>query len=332
MSRKRITGIIGLILIVISLDLIIPIFVLSSEFSKYGLIDESLNYEFDLTDSSSIKRLNLNVEMGNIQIKYVNPPVDYVVNIEVNLEIRGILNKHISYLDYFTFTDEIVDSQINFIIKFKPNINILKVLSLLRKVEILVFLRADVIFDINVFLGTGNLDLTVPFGVIINNLDINITTGNSLFRFNHCTVNGNISGIVNLGEIELNTYNVDYSRNIFWTLITNRGEITVDITHLNQSVVMSANVTGTVETNVGDITLNYEDNTNDISAMVLIQPPQGLNIDDWPGFDGKSVGGRSYLFTSLDFPARISYNLSFNITGADGLYDYQFSSLPYHIV
>jgi hypothetical protein len=325
MLRKRIPRLVGIILVIISLIVIIPIYFLSTGLSKYGRIDENPKYEFDQTDSSPIKILNLNVDVGNIDIKYVNPPVDFVVKIEVDIEMNGILTYGESYTDYFSLTDEIVDSQVNFNLKFKPNIDRGRILTLLNNLQIIVFLRADNIFNIDIYSETGNVNLVVPFGVIINDLDINVTTGNALLGFNHCMINGNLTGMVNRGDLRVTTYNVEYSKDSIWRLNTNIGEVTVEITHLNQLINLEANIKGIIETNNGDITLDYQDNSKDVGAMISLQPARGSQLD-WPGFSGIPVEN-SYLFTSLDLPSKITYNLSCNLN--IGEYDFQLSSYPF---
>ncbi|MHA1985723.1 MAG: hypothetical protein ACW98D_03695 [Promethearchaeota archaeon] len=312
MGNKGIIAIIGIIFIDISLLITIPILSFSSNLRGYGRFNETLIVKHDPINESSIQKLNLNVEVGNIEIKYVNPPLDYVAKIEVNIKMSGLLLTRKLYSDYFVITNESIGSQLNFSLNFKSDVNKFEVSPLLENVIIIVFLRADIIFDIFTSVDSGNVDLTVPYGVNLNNVDINITTGKSLFNFNHCTFNGNFSGIVDNGDIVFNTYNVEYARNIEWMLLTTLGEITVDITHLNQTIDMNANISGTVVIETGELSLNYEDNTIDVSAMILFEPSIGPGTL-YPGFDISLPGGNSYLYTSMDYPAKVNYNLTFNL-------------------
>ncbi|GAH03061.1 unnamed protein product, partial [marine sediment metagenome] len=91
MANKSIIAIFVVILVSISLIIAIPVITLSSGFSNYGRIDELLTYEYAPDNSSPIEKFNLNVDMGNVEIKYVTTPVDYYVKIQVGIEMNGQL-------------------------------------------------------------------------------------------------------------------------------------------------------------------------------------------------------------------------------------------------
>jgi len=45
--------------------------------------------------------LNLNVDVGDIEIRYINPPVDYYAMVEVHIEMSGNNFAGKSYPDFF---------------------------------------------------------------------------------------------------------------------------------------------------------------------------------------------------------------------------------------
>ncbi len=77
MTNKRIISLIMMIIIGLSLIITIPVLTLSGGFSNYGTIDELLTYEYAPDNSSPIGKLNLNADVGDVEIKYVTTPVDY---------------------------------------------------------------------------------------------------------------------------------------------------------------------------------------------------------------------------------------------------------------
>ena len=198
-------------------------------------------------------------------------------------------------------------------------------------------LRKDVLFDINVIAGESNVDLIVPFEVPINNIFLNVSRGNLFYDFRYCTLEGNITGIANDGNIELVAYNPEYTRNTIWTYNSNAGDITIDINHNNQYNIMNANITGSLMGNkFGDIIVYYYDNTANIGARITLNDTKILEMDrsDWDEFEYevlKDLEGEAYGFqlTSTDFPTINNYNIllvGLNYTYNEGIYEVHLSS------
>jgi len=300
----------------ISLIVTIPILILSSGLSNYGMIDESFTYKYAPNNSSPIENLNINAEVGDIEIKFVNPPGDNLAMIEVNIEMVGqnVVGK--SYLDYFIVEWENTSNSPTFRMEIRSDLDRLEVLSLIKNVTIVVNLRADIIYDITAAMIRGNVDLIVSFGVSCKNMEINISTkGNILFDVANCFIGGNITGIINEGNIELKTYNVEYTRNSMWTFITELGDITIDIVQYKD---LGANITGnaTVFTE-GNLYLYYKDNKPSVGArFILLRIAYGGMTRDFIG--DNTIGfertylseGRGTVYTSYDFPATNCYILS----------------------
>ncbi|GAG71130.1 unnamed protein product, partial [marine sediment metagenome] len=142
---------------------------------------------------------------------------------------------------------------------------------------------------------------------------------NILYNFQYCTLEGNITGIVNDGDIESTAYNPEYTRNTTWTYNSITGDITIDIVHSNHSKIMNATITGSLVGNdFGYTNLNYYDNTANIGAWIIlnntVQALDMANPSDYEGFTLtilKDLGGIpfGYEFNSTDFPAITNYNL-----------------------
>ena len=319
MVNKRIISLIMMIIIGLSLIITIPIFTLSSGLSNYGTIDELITFKYAPDNSSPIEKLNLNIDVGDVEIKYITKPVNYLAKIIVRVAMtgEGIAGK--SYLDYFSFEWENTSTIPTFSMELKSELEQMEVLSLIKNTNIIVYLRADIVFDITVTVIEGNIDLNVPFGVIINNVKLNITIGNLFYDFRYCTLEGNITGIANDGNIELMAYNPEYTRNTIWTYKSIAGDITIDISHINHNKIMNANITGSLVGNdFRDVILTYYDNTANIGARITLNDtiqaldlPIQPHISDWEGFEDPIVlkDPSGYEFTSTDFPAITNYNL-----------------------
>jgi hypothetical protein len=318
--------------------MILPIPLISIKVSSYGIIDESLSFEYVPENSSPIERLNLNVDMGDIEIRYISPPVDYLAKIEVLVEMIGANLAGKSYSDFFDIDWQNNNSPANFSMEYKSDVNESIVLSLIKNITIVVNLRADKIFDITATVKEGNVQVNIPYRVSVNNLVINTTKGDILYNLNHCILEGNITGIANDGNIELKAYNPEYTQNTIWTYKSNAGDIAIDIIHKNHDKIMNFNITVSLVGNVfGDIVLTYYDNTANIGAKVTLNDTvQALDTygSDWVGFkievlrDLESVPF-GYELTSLDFPAITNYNLllvGLTLHSYEGKYEVHLSS------
>jgi len=151
---------------------------------------------------------------------------------------------------------------------------------------------------------------------------------NILFDLSNCIVEGNIIGIANQSDIELRTYNVQYTRNSFWYLKNKQGEIKFDIF---QSKEMGANITGMGITNTGHISLIYNDYSPNIGAQFILynktsHGAEGQNT--WIGFERDTLPLMAgQFFYSKDFPTQNNYNFSL-FKWDSGDYIWNLYSLP----
>ena len=298
----------------------IPIGVLSVNFSSYGTINKKLSFEYLPDESSAVEGLNLNVDFGNIEIKYIDTPINYFVKIDVNIEMagKGLANK--DYLDYFNIIEgNTTGSPIDFSMRFLSGIIESEVESLIRDISVIVTIQKGILFDISAMVLKGNVDLSVPFNVPINNINVNTTVGRISYELRNCIVEGNITGITNQGDVRLTTEDVQYTRNSVWYIKSIQDSIIFDI---DQSLDMGANVTGYGESRDKFVKTFYYDDTDSVGAWLKLvdqdsgfpdDPDHYYNPDGWDWITNPNdwispVYG--YEFISSDFPAKNNYNIS----------------------
>ena len=314
MAKKVIVIIVLTVIFFISSILIVPIVILSEMYFNSDFIDKRIFYYYTPSNFSTHEELNLNINRSNVNIRYVDPSYHFSVKIEVHFEISGanVLGK--SYSDYFNIEWENSSSPLNFSMVYKPGIDPLEVSSLLNNVSINVFLRSDIVFDINTEIDEGNVDLLVNFMVLINNIDVNIERGNIAFNFIYCVIGGNITGSVNVGDIIFRLHDVQYTRNCFWNLTLGNGDMLFDIIQYKD---IGANITGVGEINIGELRVLYNDYNPNVGALFIFHNAFGTNNNIWEGFkepeneiDENQWWLSRFLFYSNGFPGLNYYNVS----------------------
>jgi len=149
-------------------------------------------------------------------------------------------------------------------------------------------------------------------GITVNNLIINVINGDIIYDFTNCEVEGNISGIVNNGNITLVTNNNKYTHNSLLTLNNNVGYILFEIIQFEK---MGANITGTGITKTGNITVIYKDFSPDIGARFVFYNATSHGhepINSWEGFERDIIPPDiGQYYNSTDYPSQNNYNFSF---------------------
>lgn len=316
MANKNILVLVIVLLFGFSMTVSIPIIILSVRVTPNIIIEDTLDpILYTPANSSNSHGLNLNVDVGNIEIAYVYPPIDYFAKIEVVIRMIGreIVGK--KYTDYFTIAYTNSSTISNFTLILKPNTDWSNISKWIKKdVIIKVNLNANVLFNVGLTINQrGDAKLFVPWGVNIKNVNLNINKGTALLDFNYCTIEGNLTGFADNGDITLRTNNVYYTQNSIWDFTNAQGEMLFNISHSKE---MGSDVTSVVKTNSGVITLIFIDNVPEIAATIAL-----INEDDdeshvVTGFiQGflKYPNGSSYgiSYTSNDFPAINTFNFMF---------------------
>ncbi len=306
----------------------IPSIVIFAEFVGFSKFNESLTYKYSSEPPPLENELNITTDLGIIDIKYIAEPVDYIIKIEVSIEMAGPNLKGKSYLDFFNIGWENVSAPLNFTLDLISDMMLDFSNLHIVKININVTLRADIIFEINASVKEGSIKLTVPMGISVNNLYSNVNIGNILYDFNNINVEGNITGIINNGNLTLQAYNNHYTHNSKLTLINNRGYSLINI---YQDEEMGANITGTAITKSGLIQVIYKDYLANIGAQFILNNKTnfGNEVENkWVGFTKyflPLLGGQK--FTSFDFPTHNNYNFSL-FTHDEGNYIWNLYSIP----
>ena len=279
-----------------------------------ALIPEPLNFETG-PNSPSIETLNLNVDAGNITINYIDPSddVEYYVKIEVYIMMCGSQLAGKSYADYFNITWQDKSPQKNFTLEVISDDWFNPLIWSTQKIKVVVTIRKGIIFDIIATVNEGDVELIVPWRDSFKNLIVNVTYGDITYDFDDCVIYGNITGIINKGDLILNSRNAEYTQNSTWRFFTLNGDTEIEIYQYRE---MGANVSGNLTQNSGLLTFTYEDNSPNIGALFsfpLISPP--LFPPPLVGFDVDSIKiinqTDGHYYQSFDFPAKNNYNLSF---------------------
>jgi len=326
MAKKVIASIIIMVVFFFSLILAIPIAILSDNFSDYGIIDESISFFYAPSNASSFEKLNINVDTGNIKIIYVDTHVPYHVKIDVNVQLGGSDLAGKSSLDFFNFIWLNLSSPVNYSMEIISDSWFGTSTLLTKIVNIIISIRKDIALGINATVNEGIIELTIPYGVSVKNIDLNINgAGDLMCNFYSCTIEGNVTGGVNEGYINFNSYNTMYTQSSILSLTLGRGDLDMNI---DQYVDLGANVSGTLAINDGDVALRYDDNNDNVGARFEIPPTGNLSPEilcfgpygscPVEGFDSDDV---NYIFTSYDLIARIcnfQYNLTFEL--GDGIF------------
>ncbi|MFX0105202.1 MAG: hypothetical protein ACFE75_06905 [Candidatus Hodarchaeota archaeon] len=314
MVNKRIIAISTMVVLGFSLTIAFPIVFLSTTLAPYGIIHEGISFKCAPHNISSIEELNLNIDIGNIQINYVDPQVEDSVKLDINFDIIGSDVAGKSYLEYFSINWQNTSSSLNFTMELLSD-NWFDPSKWVRKnIEIIISVRKDITLDILTTVNEGDFKIKVPWGVSIGKVFTNITNGDIFYDFYHCTIGSNITGITKNGDIKLNSLSLVYTQNINWNLNTEVGDIYLEIDQDNE---MGANITGLATINTGNFNLNYKDDSTNIGALFAfpISEIDIIPLESVEGFDIEYLGVIGYLYKSFDFPTKNNYNLSFYITG-----------------
>lgn len=325
MAKKSIIGISLMIIIGFTLIVILPIQLILINLLPYGIINDSLSFPYNPSSPSSIEKLYINADEANVEIKYIDPEVDYYSLIEVNLMIIGVDLGGKSYEDYLNIQWNQSSSPANFTISIISDDWYNPSLWAKKEINIILNLRKDIVFSIITNLNEGNYEIAVPWEVSIGDLITNVSLGNISYDFEYNTFQGDIIGNLNDGDLIFKLNNVQYAQNSSWDINAGKGNLHIEVFQYRD---IGANITGIFKVNNGDIFILYEDNSANIGAILEI--PYGdpfMNREGLPlcirsvynttcteveGFDYHQIASDSVIgtvsFTSFDLLANIVKN------------------------
>jgi hypothetical protein len=321
MAIKRNIPLVIIIIVGFSLIITIPIFTLSINLSDYDTYEDSLSIMHFPSNASEIQSLNVYSEIGDVVINYFEPGpnLPHAAILEVNFMMSGKTLSNKDYSDYFIIVNETQASQFNFKMNFRTDIDKIKAMSLINQIDIIVILRADIVFDVNISTVEGNVDVSVPYMISIRNLKVNTSKGDLFYDFNNCIFKGNVSGKTEEGDLRLINNDVKCVRNVIWNLTVQNGDFDLEI---DQNKEIGANITATMVIPEGRLKLNYFDDSGEVGAIFIfplfslpvIPPPHsGFETDVF----NVGVGIFGHLYKTIGFPAISNFNFKFNLTNED---------------
>ncbi|MFX0134107.1 MAG: DUF4097 family beta strand repeat-containing protein [Candidatus Hodarchaeota archaeon] len=256
-------------------------------FITYGEYRESFTFYYDSDAPNPVEKLRLYSDIVKFDVKYNMTPVDYYTKVEVHFDMHGPCIKGKSYLNYFQpILWQNISNSILFSLESFPSTEH-DALNLFGKKNnaIIVTLRTDVMYDINIASYEGDITMSVPNNVIVNQINFNTFSGNLSLITNKAIFNEGLTlqaatGCINLnfsdsrmgnfiklitftGDIDLYSYNMEYMEKCDWDLFSTSGDILVDIIQRKE---IRGKISGTIETEEGNVYMNYEDNLKNVGA------------------------------------------------------------------
>jgi len=323
--------IIFIIIVPITVFFIIP-------YGTYGKYEESFDYNYTPPSPSALESIDINLDIGRTIIKYNQTPTPHVAKIDMDFSLEGPDVGDKTYTDYFKPISWVNDSApITFTLEVKPDAwaSPFAWFTFQQNITATITLRTDVVYAIDATTTTGSVELTVPSGIAIGDLDlqtttgsismfgnganftkgvnVETTTGSNILNFTNCIFGGNVVGDVTTGSIEFLTYNSMYSQNSQLSLSTTTGSVSIEIYQYSD---LGADVTGQVTTSTGGIDVIYEDNQGSVGALFTGTTTTGsIDYNNIGGFT--EFGG---IFESNDY-STATYKYTFTMGATTGSID-----------
>ncbi len=211
-------------------------------FATTGEYEYSKTYYYEPGSPLAIETLNLESDIGAINIKYNTTPTDYYAKIDLDIRIKGpnVVGK--SFLDFFKeILWENDSSPVTFDIDAKPTTWFSFGLS--RRVVLDITLRTDVIYEIDALTGTGLIDMDVPQNLIINQAILSTSTGSVLINSALNTAfKEQVRISTSTGTVSFYAVNTNFTQGLQTT--TSTGSLTLDFT----DCTMGDDLVGSVST------------------------------------------------------------------------------------
>ncbi|MFX0001154.1 MAG: hypothetical protein ACFE9Q_12085 [Candidatus Hodarchaeota archaeon] len=308
----------------------IPIILITIGFSPYITVDYKDYQEF-IFNSSTVIDLKLEIDVGNVDIKYTYDPVDYHARVDLNIEMIGQNIPSNNYNDYFNIENDSTSNSLTLTMELIAENDFNEMIWKEKDIEVILTLNPTILFNIDTsIMKEGDISLLVEGEATINNLEAYSKKGNIFFDFKYCSIGGDITGIVNKGYIELSLYNVNYTKNSIWNLTNNyfftpedlasngaasNGNILIDI---KQDTAIRFNITGTAIVQTENIYASYTDNTPDVEAAFTFHGMGNVPEDavfegftSYPEINEKEYWQARVICISDNFPGIGNYNISF---------------------
>lgn len=269
--------------------------VIAATWGEYRYSD---SYSYKPEAPTSVERININSDIGQINIKYNTTPTDYYAYVDLDVKIVGGFVAGKSYSDFFNLIEWDNDSSpvsFDLDIKFNP----VFIFGLSHRITIDVTLRTDVIYDINAFSSTGAVDLNVPENIVVNNTSLGTSTGSIVLNSaKDTTFHGTLGLSTSTGSISLYAKKTNFTHGLITS--TSTGSLTLNFSQC----IIGDNLIGTVSTGsisiksynmlyMKDCTWNFHTDTGSVDLQILQYIEMNANIT---GTIGSSTGSIDVIY------------------------------------
>ncbi|MFW9988397.1 MAG: hypothetical protein ACFFC3_07065, partial [Candidatus Odinarchaeota archaeon] len=249
MGRSKIIGIIIAIVVATGAGLFFLI-----GFLTYGTISSSGSRFY--TPSPSLIRspepILIRTDIGKINVGYNTSETENVVKLDYNIRMgsthmigKAITDFFVIEWDNMTYLE--ID-KISFVLRTKSGVSLDPTNWFsIKRIEINVTLRTDLIYSIEEYATTGNVVNDIPNNVTVDNLHIETTTGNSVINLDQAAIRG-LRAESTTGEVSMYAKKSNFTSDIIATITT--GNLRLNFS----SCLINGNIDAEITT--GKITFN----------------------------------------------------------------------------
>ncbi|MFX1569603.1 MAG: hypothetical protein ACFFCV_14680 [Promethearchaeota archaeon] len=327
-------------------------------FLTYGTIESSGSRVYAPLITRSPEPIYIRTDIGDINVRYNTSAMQNVMKVDYDIKISGtyMIGKSISsffLLEWDNITSQPTEKT-SFTLSTKPGVNLDPTnWFAIKRIEINVTLRTDIIYQIEEYATTGNIGNEIPKDVNIYDLTIETTTGNSVTRLEEASVGSfrvdattgglsiygkksnftSITAEATTGNLRLNFSNCFLNGDITAEVTTGgltfnsyntrcSSAVSWDLTTttgvLNSDIIqyvdMGANVDGIWDVTTGNINLDYIDGLSTVGASFTASTTTGsFNPINSGGFDTPTFDN----FRTTDF-STANYTFVFSLTTTTG--------------
>ncbi|MFW9901459.1 MAG: hypothetical protein ACFFDY_09230 [Candidatus Thorarchaeota archaeon] len=304
--------------------------------TSFGIVIATTWGEYEYADSyyyrpsipSSIEKLNVISDIGQVNIKYNTTPTNYYAELDLDIKIVGGFVNGKNFSDFF---HPIEWTNTSAIISFKldAKANPVFILGLSHQITIDLTLRTDVIYDINAYCGTGGINMNIPENIVINNTSLSTSTGSVMLNSaENTTFQGSLDVSTSTGKVSVYAKHTNFSQGL------NTGSSTGSLILNFSQCILGDNLIGTVSTgsvSLKSYNMNYMKDSvwyiHTSTGRVDIQIRQYIEMNaSITGTIGSSTGSIDILYDDslstigAEFTCSVSTgSISYNPLGLGGL-------------
>ncbi len=282
-------AIVILLLFALLLTSIAVIAIFAFNFFPFGedltTYEESFTYQYQTDTPADIEEVLIETDISKTYVEFTSEASAPVVKAVMDFKITGPGAADKDYTEWFEPIEWIDDSSpITFRLESKPT-------SFLEggwfnENELKITLRSDVIFDLEVIVTTGGMDVIVPTGIILEDLDLDSTTGLLQLVATDATINMGINAITTTGGNEIELTNCVIGGDIAQKSTTGL------VTYVNDDVYFTKDTDVSIDCTTGGINFDINQEQDLGGDVSIIMTSTTGNIDGTYVDTNSNVGAR----------------------------------------